>query len=342
MLSTLTDALTHAAMITGFVAVMMISVEYVNVLTRGTFEAALRGSPITQYLAAALLGAIPGCLGAFTVVALYSHRVVTIGAVVAAMIATSGDEAFVMLALFPRAALWLTLGLTVLGVLVAPLVDRLAGPLRLAGESCARMAIHAEECRCFELPALLRQWRRPVRSRVLLGLALLGYLVWIGVGGSGLPGEWNWVRVTLLLTGAFSLFVVGTVPDHFLQEHLWRHVARQHVPRIFAWTAGVLVGVALLERFADLNALVRHNPWAVLVAAALIGLIPESGPHLVFVSLYAAGGIPISILATSSIVQDGHGLLPLLAQSRRDFLRVKGISLVVGLAVGAVLLALRF
>jgi hypothetical protein len=341
MLPTLADALTHALMITGFVAVMMISVEYANVLTRGTFETALRGSPVTQYFAAALLGAIPGCLGAFTVVALYSHRVVTIGAVVAAMIATSGDEAFVMLALFPRAALWLTLGLAVLGFLVAPLVDRLAGSARLAGESCARLAIHAEECRCFEIPALLRQWRRPVPTRVLLSLALAGYLVWIVLGGSGLPDEWNWVRVTLLVTGAFGLFVVGTVPDHFLREHLWRHVARQHVPRIFAWTAGVLFGVALLERYADLHALVRHNPWAVLVAAALIGLIPESGPHLVFVSLYAAGGIPISILATSSIVQDGHGLLPLLAQSRKDFLRVKGISLMVGLAVGATLLALR-
>ena len=37
--------------------------------------------------------------------------------------------------------------------------------------------------------------------------------------------RWNWVRVTLLLVGAFGLFVVSTVPDHFLGEHLWRHVA---------------------------------------------------------------------------------------------------------------------
>ncbi len=339
MLASLTDALTQAAMIAGFVAVMMITVEYVNVLTRGAFENALSGSPLTQYLAAALLGAVPGCLGAFTVVALYSHRVVTLGAVVASMIATSGDEAFVMLALFPRTALWLTLGLAVLGFLVAPLVDRLAGSARLASESCARMAIHAEECRCFDVPALLRQWRRPTLSRILLSLALAGYLVWVVAGGGGLPPEWNWVRVTLLLTGAFGLFVVSTVPDHFLQEHLWRHVARQHVPRIFAWTAGVLVGIGLLERFADLGTLVRHNLWGVLVAAALIGLIPESGPHLLFVNLFATGGIPISVLVTSSIVQDGHGLLPLLAQSRREFLRVKATCLLVGLVVGAAMLA---
>jgi Putative, 10TM heavy-metal exporter len=340
MLAELGSALTHAAMITAFVAVMMISVEYLNVLTHGTFEAALQGSPSTQYLAAAVLGAIPGCLGAFTVVALYSHRVVTVGAVVACMIATSGDEAFVMLALFPHAALWLTLGLAVLGFLTAPLVDRLAGPSRFAPESCARMTIHAEECRCFSVDTFLHQWRQPLRSRVFLALGLGGYLGWIVVGGSGLPGEWNWVRVTLLLVSGFGLFVVSTVPDHFLSEHLWHHVTAQHVPRIFAWTAGVLVGVALLQRSADLGTFVRTNPWVMLAAAGLIGLIPESGPHLAFASLYAAGGIPISILTTSSIVQDGHGMLPLLAQSRRDFLRVKTVNLVVGLAVGAAMLAL--
>jgi hypothetical protein len=336
----LASALTHAVMITVFVTVMMISVEYLNVLTRGTFESALRGAPALQYLAAAVLGAIPGCLGAFTVVALYTHRVVTVGAVVACMIATSGDEAFVMLALFPRAALWLTLGLAVLGFLSAPVVDRLAGAARYAPETCARLTVHAEECRCFGIEAFLAQWHRPRRARILMNLALGGYVAWVVTGGGGLPPEWNWIRTTLLLVGAFGLFVVATVPDHFLDEHLWRHVAVQHVPRIFAWTAGVLIGVAVLEHFADVHTLVRENPWAMLLLASLIGIIPESGPHLVFVSLYAAGTIPISILVASSIVQDGHGMLPLLAQSRRDFVRIKAANLAVGLVVGAVMLAL--
>ena len=127
MADELQAALTQAVMITAFVAVMMMAVEYLNVLTRGTLERALRGSPALQYLAAALLGATPGCLGAFTVVALYSHRVVTVGALVAAMIATSGDEAFVMLGLFPGRALLLMVGLAAVGFAVAPLVDRLAG-----------------------------------------------------------------------------------------------------------------------------------------------------------------------------------------------------------------------
>jgi hypothetical protein len=340
MLHDLLSTALEAAMITAFVAVMMIAVEYLNVLTSGTFESALRGAPVVQYAAAVALGAIPGCLGAFTVVALYSHRVVSLGAVVGAMIATSGDEAFVMLALFPRAALWLTLGLAALGFLVAPIVDRVAGQARFAPESCARMTIHPEECRCFPGEAVIRQWRRPTGSRVLLSLGIGGYTAWVALGGSGLPDAWNWVRLTLLLVGLFGTFVVATVPDHFLQEHLWRHVAVGHVPRVFAWTAGVLIGVAVLQQFTQFEALVRENLWTMLVAAGLLGIIPESGPHLVFVTLYAAGGIPISILVASSIVQDGHGMLPLLAHSRRDFLRVKAVNLALGVAVGAALLAL--
>jgi hypothetical protein len=151
---------------------------------------------------------------------------------------------------------------------------------------------------------------------------------------------WDWVRLTLLLVGGFGTFVVATVPDHFLEEHLWRHVAVRHVPRIFAWTAAVLIAVALLEQFTDLGALVRDNHWAMLMIAALVGIIPESGPHLVFVTMFFEGAIPASVLVTSSIVQDGHGMLPLLAHSRRDFVRVKLVNLAVGLVVGAALLAL--
>ena len=80
----------------------------------------------------------------------------------------------------------------------------------------------------------------------------------------------------------------------------------------------------------------------VLLVAALVGLIPESGPHLVFVTLYSQGAVPLSILLASSIVQDGHGMLPLLAHSRRDFVTVKIINFGAGLGIGALALSLGY
>lgn len=73
--------LTQALLITGFVAVMMLAVEYLSVVTQGTFQQVLTRSRWTQYVAAVVLGAVPGCLGAFTVVTLYAHRAVSLGAV---------------------------------------------------------------------------------------------------------------------------------------------------------------------------------------------------------------------------------------------------------------------
>jgi len=62
----------------------------------------------------------------------------------------------------------------------------------------------------------------------------------------------------------------------------------------------------------------------------------------VFVTLYAQGSIPLSILLASSIVQDGHGMLPMLADSRRKFVVIKAINFAAGLLIGTVALALGF
>ena len=69
------DTVQHALMITSFVFVMMLIIEYVNVQTKGDWQYSVKRSRWGQYLLAGLLGATPGCLGAFTVVALYSHNV---------------------------------------------------------------------------------------------------------------------------------------------------------------------------------------------------------------------------------------------------------------------------
>ena len=71
-----------------------------------------------------------------------------------------------------------------------------------------------------------------------------------------------------------------------------------------------------------------------MLIAVIVGIIPESGPHLIFVTLFAQGTIPFSILLASSIVQDGHGTLPLLAVSGRAFNWLKLVNIAFGLIIG--------
>jgi hypothetical protein len=339
------EVLRETIVITGFVFVMMLVIEYVNVVTSGAWQSVLARNRWVQYSLAAGLGLIPGCLGNFAVVAMYSHRILSLGAVVAAMIATSGDEEFVMLALVPKQALLIFGMCFVLGVLAGAATDVIARRrFSVDALCCDGLEVHERvEGTAFDLAQIKRQWRDCTAARGVLAVSLVLLIAGV-VSGQIDPGGWSSVRVMLLVASAVALFIVASVSDHFLDEHLWRHVAKRHLPGIFLWTLGALVAMYLLfERsHLDVAGAVERGKWIVLALACLIGLIPESGPHLVFVTLFARGAIPFSILLASSIVQDGHGMLPMLAQSRRTFVAVKGINFVVGLAVGAAVLAFGF
>ena len=335
MIEEFTEILNHALVITSFVFTMMLLIEYVNVMTRGSWQEKLSNSKFGQYFLGVLLGVIPGCLGSFTMVSLYSHGVVSFGALVAAMIATSGDEAYVMLSLFPVKAILLTLLIAVIGLIVGYFTDvifkkfNFSIKLKLHG-----FEVHDDESSpCFSLKIIAEQLRSMSFPRALL-IGILSILLFLLLSGYTEPYEWNWVKVTLLIVTLFALFVVITVPDHFLEEHLWKHVLKKHLLRIFLWTFGALLVIHYLQMFIDVDTWIQTNIWIVLVIAVLIGIIPESGPHLVFVTLFAAGSLPFALLLASSIVQDGHGTIPLLAVSKKNFVILKLINVLVGLFIG--------
>jgi hypothetical protein len=367
----------HALMISSFVMVMMLVIEYVNVLTRGRGEEILAANRASQPALGAVLGSVPGCLGAFAAGSLYTHNLVSFGALVATMIATSGDEAFIMLAMFPGRALLLFAILFVTGIVAGSAVDLIlkrrsaeAAATSMDGE--AALPLHPEQPQCGILPlrAVVDQWRHCSLQRGALAICLLVFVLGTATGeighghGGGAHGkvehaaagheghahdstthaaceheevghaEPGWMRWTLFVTGLLGLFIVATVPEHFLEKHLWDHIVKTHIWRVFLWTLGALFLLHLLMAHLDVARLIEGHHLPFLLAACLVGLIPESGPHLLFVTLYAEGSIPFSILVAGSIVQDGHGMIPLLAHSRRTFAAVKGINLTIGLALG--------
>ena len=108
-----------------------------------------------------------------------------------------------------------------------------------------------------------------------------------------------------------------------------------HVPKLFFWIFVPLTAIHLAMEYFDLASLLCGLPvMLMIVVAALVGIIPESGPHMVFLILYTEGVVPFSVLLVSTLSQDGHGLLPLLSHSRRDTVYVQvfttGFSLLVG------------
>jgi len=334
----MTDSFTTALKITGFVALMMLVIEYVNVITRGSWQHGLAKHKWLQYVVAVALGATPGCFGAFAAVAMFSHRVVSFGALVAAMIATSGDEAFVMLTLFPGKALILTAILMIIAFVVGWLTDRTfakwVGPK--LNDYCQFEIHDPEYCDGIPEDSVIKQWLQLSIVRALSCAALLVFVLGIMAGIFG-PSIWGWQRVALLTMGIAGFFILAYAPDHFLRAHLWKHIIRRHIPAMFLWTLGTLLVVYVITDHLNLEKAIQSNTLLVLFSAGLLGVIPQSGPHLIFTTFYAQGLTPFVVLLTSSIVQDGHGMLPLLAHSRKQFLLVKAINLAVGLVTGLII-----
>ena len=329
-------------MITSFVLMMMLLIDYINVQTKGIWNQKLQKKGWLQIIVAAFLGVIPGCLGAFTVVSLFTHRMVGFAALVTAMIATFGDEAFVMFAMMPGKALILTLIVFGVAIFTGFIILFFSKSKDEKTDNSFGFEIHPEQekCHCFPKGKLLSQLKNISfeRSLLILGFSIFIFLLTIGELG---PNEWSWKRITFIIGSLVILFIVTTVPDHFIKDHLWGHVIKKHLPRIFLWTFGTILLIHFLQNYINVEEWAQNNLFIILLIAVLIGIIPESGPHLVFITLFVSGVIPFSILIASSIVQDGHGALPLLAESKKNFVYMKLINIVVGLVVGGVLLLIE-
>lgn len=318
------------------VVAMMTLIEIFNVSTQGKLFKGLEKYRFGQIPIAAALGLLPGCLGGFAGVSLYSHRIIGFGALIAMLIATTGDESFVMLAKFPGKALMIMGGLFLLGTAVGYIAEYIASTLRKEGKINDigsdrllndKYEIHECDCghshephhdhdnehgdkQCDEQRSLDKhQSHEPVNGHA-------------SHSHSHHSDESLWHHKIM----------------HFIKEHVWKHVIKRHLPTIFAWTYGVLALFGILSLYIDLDTWINDNTWLMILLATIIGLIPESGPHLIFVSTFAAGILPFPVLLANCIAQDGHACLPLIAENKKSWLIVKGIKTILALAAGYIAL----
>jgi len=334
-------SLRDAFVITFFVINMMIVAEYLNLLSERRLFSLLKDKSLLSYVFSSFLGALPGCLGPFAVVSLYMHGFLSFGAVMASMIATSGDESYLMLSLFPVKAIYLFLILFIAGVFFGWLSDKL---LKVFGFGIYSMSRCGFNCECgnphsVSVRPSFSVLRKGNLKRYVILLILLFFtlsLLYLDFGDEG------WMKLTLIAIGAFSLFILATAPDHYVEHNIIDHVIFKHSWRILLWVFGSLVLLEFLVESWNIASFIERHGGIMFPLSALVGLIPESGPHIFFTLGYARGVIPFSVLFLNSFVQDGHGLLPLFSHSFKIALLLKLLKLFYGLALGGVLYLLGF
>jgi hypothetical protein len=212
-----------------FVFVMMLLVDFVESASKRRMSTIIQGGPWRQYTLAAFLGATPGCLGAFLNVSLYVHGMISFGAIVGGMIATSGDEAFVMLAQFPGQGLLLFASLFAAGLVFAWISDRLIQILKFTACATCR-AGHCDQCLPGpQQPAMMagifgphnfvRNYHSLSFTRFLLLGLIISFLVFVSFGILG-PATWNWKRITFVALSLCALYIGMVVPEHYLHDHI--------------------------------------------------------------------------------------------------------------------------
>ena len=347
------DILRNSFLITGLVIIMMLMIEFLNIHSHGAWFERLRRHRFGQVVLGAGLGLIPGCMGGFAAVSMYSHKLLSFGALVAMMIASSGDEAFVMLAMIPKEALILGGVLFVVALLVGWLVDRFTHKTTDLHEGCDDgFQVHpsAHEHDDQRERGTIRNMRHPSAERIALLLGVVIFLIALASGllehdhehgheaveaGSHLNiFDEYWINLFFALVSLVVVWFIATANEHVVKEHLWKHVIGKHFLTIFLWTFGALLVIEVGLHYLDMESWINSNiPWMILLAL-LVGIIPESGPHLLFVTLFATGMVPFSVLLASSISQDGHASLPLLAESKLSFVKAKVLNALVAAVCG--------
>lgn len=326
------DALLSAILITGLVIIMMMMLEWINVTSNGRMGARLGRSRLGQVLLGGFLGVLPGCVGGFAVVSLYSHGMISFGALIAMLIASSGDEAFVMLAMFPGKALLLFTVLFIIGIAAGLLVDWIAPRRKALHTACDKhFEVHSDH---HGIEADWNNLRHASWQRIVMLIGIAAFIAALAMGmlehehEPSAGGHFNifdeyWINLLFAICSLLALWFTAVASEHFVQDHLWNHVVKKHLLRIFLWSFGALLLIEFGMHHFDLESLVKGNIPLLILLAVLIGLIPESGPHLIFVTLFATGMAPFSVLLASSISQDGHASLPLLAESKAGFVKAK-------------------
>ena len=119
------DILKEALVITVIVVALMALIEILDYATKGRMTGKIRSSKFGQILLGSALGAAPGCAGGYVTVSMYSQGAMSFSGLLAMMIATTGDESFLMLAQFPVLSLYIFGGLFALALFVGLVVSRL-------------------------------------------------------------------------------------------------------------------------------------------------------------------------------------------------------------------------
>jgi len=281
--------------------------------------AMLRRDTIWQVPVAAGLGALPGCGGAIIVVTQYVTGRLSFGGVVAALTATMGDAAFLLIAQEPLTGLAMVALGFVVGTLSGWIINAIHGGDFLRGSATKPDAEVNAEHDDASTPLLDRIW-----MIILLPGMVLAALVAFQVDVDGMfATEMLEQPATLLgVVGGVLAVCMRLAPQFGIKGDAAFSAGGGLVRRTISDTNFVTVWVIfaylvfeLSVYFLGLDLKTLFDGWALFtpMIAILLGFLPGCGPQVLVTTMYLSGIVPLSAQIGNALSNDGDALFPAIA-----------------------------
>ncbi|MBT3642253.1 MAG: arsenic efflux protein [Euryarchaeota archaeon] len=298
------DAYTQVSVFVAFTLLLFFGFEHYLGIDVGKF---MNNGGIWQVPTASLLGAMPGCGGAVIAITAFAKGNIRLGAMVAALISTMGDAAFLLLAKEPLTYLKVMIISTTAAIITGWIVDK----------------FHPGELYNSEVNKIKINFIGKLRYRDLIYIIiafpglLLGVLQLMQITFPNSD-----VILYFGISGAlFSIFIWSISPINAVSSFNDHPFTRSTEETSFV-TVWVIVAYLLYEYSFnlfgfDLTSISDSNLLYIPIIAIVIGFIPGCGPQILVTTLYLNGVIPFAALIGNAISNDGDALFPAIALTPR-------------------------
>ena len=295
---------------------------------------------LLQVPSAAFLGALPGCGGAIVVVTQFVHGQMSFGALVAVLISTMGDAAFLLLAREPETAM-LVYGISMLaGTVFGYLVNGLHGYAFLKDKSATSQRVLTTPAR-LPVPMVASFWL------LLVPGCVAGLLAAMQIDSNQFFGPWAYLQPAKWLGFAGAMTCIAlwlsqpldSWSARFAAKADNKHLGEAVVAETSFVSVWVIVGFLAYEMLVyftglDLQAQFAHFASLAPLVAIVIGLIPGCGPQIVVTTLYINVIVPLSAQLANAISNDGDALFPAIALAPKAAMLATAYSAVPAFIVG--------
>lgn len=350
------------------VSISIILFGYINYKTSGNFVNIISKNKKIQPLLGALLGALPGCGGSIVLMPLFISNKVTFGTIIASLIASMGDSAFLMMASDFRAYILVTIISFLVGVFTGYLVDYFKMEEKLELHKCKNikksnkkeLGLRSDEHVSCDIKShnkfyhIAQKIVHGVGYKLYLSLLLVGF-VFMVLAHSGLEFEFieklHSFEELIAILGIISSFIYMIMTkkvienENFeenehklmsLKETLIHSVSEISFVIVWIFVAYILYDVVIYVAGGEkaLVTLILGAGVLSVFAGAILGIVPGCGVQIVVMSFYLKGSLPFAALVANSISQDGDALFPLLAMDKKSAMWATIITTIPSIIVG--------